>query len=412
MTTTQTPPVDYSKPPIDETTPLGWARINLFSTWYYSLLTVVLGIGLVGLIVALVGRFFESDLTILRTNLTNLMVGTYPRDELWRVATALIGFSVFGGLAAGYNSRRTQVAAEDAGLAFTRSSPRDMWVRFWPIVAVVAAILGLTTTITPTLLVLAAAAGVLGGYYAGRVLPVSPGLWVWLGIAVVGIATYLVLAAVRWDSWGGLLVNIFLTIAGIALAFPFGLLLALGRRSTLPAFRLVSVTYIEFIRGVPLISLLLMGIFAIGFFLPEGISLGQLTRVLIAIVLFEAAYIAEVVRGGLQAVPKGQTEAGQALGLSPWANTRKIILPQALRATIPAMVGQFISLFKDTTLALIVGISELLNVAQAATSQPEFFGQGLHLVTLPFAGLIFWTGSYMMSREARRLEKKLGVGER
>ena len=133
---------------------------------------------------------------------------------------------------------------------------------------------------------------------------------------------------------------------------------------------------------------------------------------LIAIVLFEAAYIAEVVRGGLQAVPKGQTEAGQALGLSPWANTRKIILPQALRATIPAMVGQFISLYKDTTLALIVGVSELLNLAQAATSQPEFFGQGLHLVTLPFAGLLFWTGSYMMSREARRLEKKLGVGER
>ena len=410
--TTKPIEIDYSKPPIDETTPVGWARINLFSTWYYTLLTLVLGASLVAVVVGILVRFVEADLTILRTNLTLMMVGRYPRDELWRVATSLIGFSLVGGLAAGYSSRRSRFAAEEAGLPFNPSTPRELWTRFWPAVAVVAMVLALTGTITPTLLVLAAFAALLVGYFVGRSLPVGPGLWVWLGIAVVAIGTYLVLAAVPWDSWGGWLVNIFLTVAGIALAFPFGLLLALGRRSSFPAFRVVSVGYIEFIRGVPLISLLLMGIFAIGFFLPEGISLGQLLRVLIAIVLFEAAYIAEVVRGGLQAVPKGQTEAGQALGLSPWANTRKIILPQALRATIPAMVGQFISLYKDTTLALIVGVSELLNLAQAATSQPEFFGQGLHLVTLPFAGLLFWTGSYMMSREARRLEKKLGVGER
>jgi general L-amino acid transport system permease protein len=141
-------------------------------------------------------------------------------------------------------------------------------------------------------------------------------------------------------------------------------------------------------------------------------SPGNLTRVLIAIVMFEAAYIAEVVRGGLQSVPKGQVEAGQALGLSPWTNTTRIVLPQALRATIPAMVGQFISLYKDTSLVLIVGISDVLGYSRSINAQPEFFGQGLHVVTLPFAGLLFWAGSYMMSREARRLEKKLGVGER
>lgn len=170
--------------------------------------------------------------------------------------------------------------------------------------------------------------------------------------------------------------------------------------------------YIEFIRGVPLITLLLMGVFAIGFFLPSGFRPGNVTRVLIAITLFESAYIAEVVRGGLQAVPRGQVEAAQALGLSPWKVMRLIVLPQALRATIPAMVGQFISLFKDTTLVGVVGLPEVLSVGQDVNTQPQFLAQGLERLTLPFAGLIFWVGSYTMSREARRLERKLGVGER
>lgn len=390
-----------------------WARTNLFSTWYYGLLSVFLGVAIVAVVGAIVLRFGQSDFTILRTNLTLLMVGTYPRGELWRVATALIGMGFVSGVAAGYNSKRSRVAAEEAGLPFHAASPTEVVRRVWPALVVVVAVLALTTTITPTLLVLASVLAVAVGRFVGKILPVHPALWVWLGMAIVFVGVYLVLAAVPWDNWGGFLVNIFLTVAGIALAFPFGLVLALGRRSSLPAFKVASITYIEFIRGVPLISLLLLGIFAIGFFLPANVSsLGRVTRVLIGIVLFESAYVAEVVRGGLQAVPKGQVEAGQALGLSPWANTRRIVLPQALRATIPAMVGQFISLYKDTTLALIVGVSELLNVAQVINSQPEFFGQGLHLVTLPFAGLLFWTGCYMMSREARRLEKRLGIGER
>jgi general L-amino acid transport system permease protein len=136
------------------------------------------------------------------------------------------------------------------------------------------------------------------------------------------------------------------------------------------------------------------------------------TRVLVAITLFEGAYIAEVVRGGLQAVPKGQVEASQALGLSPWKTMRLIVLPQALRATIPAMVGQFISLYKDTTLVSTVGLPDVLSTTQGVNSQPEFLAQGLERLTLPFAALIFWVGSYTMSREARRLEKRLGVGER
>jgi len=185
-----------------------------------------------------------------------------------------------------------------------------------------------------------------------------------------------------------------------------------GRRSSLPTVRWLSVTYIELIRGVPLITLLLLGIFAIGFFLPAGLRPGPVARVLTAIVLFESAYVAEVVRGGLQAVPRGQTEASQALGMPRWKTTRRIVLPQALRATIPAMVGQFISLYKDTTLVSLVALFDVLTVSGAATTQPDFLAQGLEVITLPFVALLFWVGSYSMSREARRLEKRLGIGQR
>jgi general L-amino acid transport system permease protein len=276
------------------------------------------------------------------------------------------------------------------------------------------AVLLLTQTLTPWLIAGASLVSGVGGYSIGRVLPSAVRRFGLVLVVVLLVAIYAVLSGggIGWDQWGGLQLNVFLTVAGIALAFPLGLLLALGRRSTLPALRVASVAYIEFIRGVPLITLLLMGIFVIGFFLPSGLRPGNVTRVLIAITLFESAYIAEVVRGGLQSVAKGQVEAAQAVGLSPWKNMRLIVLPQALRNTIPAMVGQFISLFKDTTLVIIVGMIDILGASQAANAQAPFLAQGLHLVTLPFVGFAFWVGSYTMSREARRLERKLGVGER
>ena len=190
------------------------------------------------------------------------------------------------------------------------------------------------------------------------------------------------------------------------------MLVALGRRSSLPALRTISVGYIEAIRGVPLVALLFMGQYVIPLFFPNTVEPpSPLARALIAIVLFEAAYVAETVRGGLQSVPRGQREAAQAIGLSPWKVTRLIVLPQALRAVIPAMVGQFISLFKDTSLLQIIGFVELLEVAENASSQPEFLGQGLHTVTFAFVALIYWAGSYTMSRESRRIEGRLGLGE-
>jgi general L-amino acid transport system permease protein len=218
---------------------------------------------------------------------------------------------------------------------------------------------------------------------------------------------------IGWDDWGGLHLTLFVTIAGIALSFPFGVLVALGRRSSLPALRVITIGYIELIRGVPLVVLLFLGHYVIPLFFPNTVDPpAPLSRALIVITLFEAAYVAETLRGGLQAVPRGQREAAMALGLSPWKVTRLIVLPQALRAVIPAMVGQFISLFKDTSLLQIIGFVELLKTAEITVTQPAFFGQRLHTVTFAFAALIYWAGSYTMSRESRRLEARLGLGER
>ncbi|MPZ54030.1 MAG: ABC transporter permease subunit [Acidimicrobiia bacterium] len=389
-----------------------WARANLFSTWYNALLTVVfIALGILA-ILAVIGWFRDADFTIVRVNLALFMVGRYPRAELWRVALAMLALGGGLGIAAGIIGAGARQKAEAAGLAVRSTSVRAILRRIWPLLLVVVVLLAITTTITPTLITLGAAALFMLGYIAGRFLPLSLKTWRWLAVMLVIGDGYIYLSAVRWDQWGGLLTNVFVTILGIALAFPFGLLLALARRSSFPAFRLLSVSYIELIRGVPLITLLLLGIYVIGFFLPEGLRPGDLTRVLIAIVAFECAYIAEVVRGGLQSVPSGQTEGAQAVGLSPLRVTQKVVLPQSLRNSIPAMVGQFISLFKDTSLLTIVGIPELLSASGLANTQPDFLGQELYRVTLPFVGLLFWAGSYMMSRESRRLERRLGVGER
>ncbi|HZL07060.1 MAG TPA: amino acid ABC transporter permease, partial [Coriobacteriia bacterium] len=236
-------------------------------------------------------------------------------------------------------------------------------------------------------------------------------------LALAGVlGAYVVLTAfggVGWALWGGLLLTLFLALGGIVISFPFGVLLALGRRSSFPAIRVVCVAYIELIRGVPLITLIFMAFLMVGFFLPPRFPTPDLTtRVLIALILFTAAYVAEVVRGGLQSVPRGQIEAAQAIGLSPLKQTYKIVLPQALRNVIPALVGQFISLFKDTSLVAFVGTLDLLNVAQVVTSQGAFLAQGLAAETLSFVSLIYWACCYSMSRASQRLEKRLGVGER
>jgi len=237
------------------------------------------------------------------------------------------------------------------------------------------------------------------------------GVFAALGVAMWLVGGWIDLEGIDWADWSGLQLNIVVAGASIVLAFPLGLLLALARRSSLPVLRYLATAYIELIRGVPLISLLLMGQFFIGFFLNTTDPLSSITRATTAITMFSAAYIAEIVRGGLQSVGDGQTEAGQALGLSPAQITRLLVLPQALRNVIPAMVGQFISLFKDTSLLAIIGVINFLSVREIVHAQEAFRGVGI-AETLVYVAFGFWAISFAMSRESQRLERRLGVGTR
>jgi len=391
-----------------------WVRENLFSTWYNTLLSLVMG-GLLLLAGVSLLRwvFFTADWTIVQANLTLFMVGRYPRTELWRIWVAGGLIAVLIGLSAGAAGASAAARAREAGLPHRYSTPREWLRRFWPLLLLVVVVLQFAETLTPIFMTVAVVGLGILTYYLGRGLPGPVRRWTWGADVLLLVLVWMVLSAgAPPEDWGGLQLNLFLTAGGIALAFPIGLLFALARRSSLPVLRTVAVTYIELVRGVPLITLLLFGAFALGFLLPPGSRPDQVTRALIAITLFEGAYIAEVVRGGLQSVPKGQIEAALAVGLSNIKTTRLIVLPQALRAVIPAMVGQFISLYKDTSLVVIVGLLDILRVSSLANSQPEFLAQGLHAVTLAFVGVVFWVGAYAMSRESRRVERRLGVGER
>jgi general L-amino acid transport system permease protein len=218
------------------------------------------------------------------------------------------------------------------------------------------------------------------------------------------------LTAVGTSSWGGLLLTIILATVGIVLSFPLGVLLALGRRSRLPAVRILSTGYIEIIRGVPLVTILFMADLLLPLFLPGEWRLDRVARAIGGITLFSAAYVAENVRGGLQAIPAGQVEAAQALGLTGMQTNISIVLPQALRAVIPANVGLFISLLKDTTLVVIVSLLELLGIGRAVVAQPEWLGTDFEVYV--FVAAVFFVLCYALSQASYRLERELGVGER
>ena len=213
------------------------------------------------------------------------------------------------------------------------------------------------------------------------------------------------LTTVGTNKWGGLLVTLFLGVTGIALAFPLSIALALGRRSNMPIISLICVIFIEFIRGVPLITLLFTANVMLPLFLPEGVSPDNLLRALVAVTLFQSAYMAEAIRGGLQAIPKGQIEAAQSMGLTYWQSTRKIVLPQALRISIPPIVNTSIGLFKDTSLVLIIGLFDLLGIGRAALADMSW--TKLYYEVYVFVAIVFFIFCFAMSRYSLYLEKKL-----
>ena len=221
---------------------------------------------------------------------------------------------------------------------------------------------------------------------------------------------FFALEEVPTSRWGGLMLTLVIAAVGIAGALPLGILLALGRRSDLPAIRVLCVTFIEFWRGVPLITVLFMSSVMLPLFLPEGLSFDKLVRALIGVILFQSAYIAEVVRGGLQAIPKGQYEAAAAMGLGYWRMMGLVILPQALKLVIPGIVNTFIALFKDTSLVIIIGLFDLLNSIKQATADPAWIGMATEGYV--FAALLFWMFCFGMSRYSMRLERRLDTGHK
>jgi general L-amino acid transport system permease protein len=238
--------------------------------------------------------------------------------------------------------------------------------------------------------------------------------------ALAGLISVVLLSGVKGSSvlphvptslWGGLMVTLLLAIGGIVLSFPIGVLLALGRRSDLPVVKIFSTIFIEVVRGVPLISIIFLSAIMLPLFLPIEVTVDRLVRALVAMTLFSAAYLAENVRGGLAAIPPGQEEAAKALGLNNFQTTYLIILPQALRTVIPPMVGQFISLFKDTTLATGIGVLEFLSVGRSILQgNPKFIG--LQAEVYVFIAAVFWIFCFLMSYASQRLEVALGVGKR
>jgi general L-amino acid transport system permease protein len=207
-----------------------------------------------------------------------------------------------------------------------------------------------------------------------------------------------------------LLVTLVVASAGIAWAFPIGIVLALGRRSQMPVVRLVSVGFIELVRGVPLITVLFMASVMLPLFLPEGVAIDKMLRALIMVALFSAAYLAEVIRGGLQAIPRGQFEAADSLGLTYAQKMALVVLPQALKLVIPGIVNTFIGLFKDTSLVLIIGIFDLLGIVQLGLADPRWLSPSTPMTGYVFAGLVFWMFCFGISRYSQMLERRLTEG--
>jgi len=389
-------------PPTERYTVLGWLYHNLFKGWFNTLLTL-LSLGLIVVVLRPLTHWVLNTARwgVIPANFNLIMRGQYPADQAWRLWLVLFLLAVVVGFVWGVWSKQVQIAL----VAIAAVPLLLMLVPFFD------------GGIRINLLLMDVLGA--GGYLIGRRVPPRHSR---VGIFALLAYAFVMLIILRgftgeggaWPSvpttlWGGLLLSLLLAVFGIVFSFPLGVLLALGRQSKLPGIRILSVLYIEFIRGVPLISLLFMAQVMLQLFLPAGApTIDRVLRALAAITLFSAAYTAENVRGGLQSIPNGQYEAANALGLNAFQTMTYIVLPQALRAVIPVLVGQFIGLFKDTSLVALVGLFDLLGIARVVTANPNWLGTQQEVYV--FIAIIYWVFSYMMSYASRRVEAQLGVG--
>lgn len=351
-------------PPTSTSGVIGWLRINLFSTPFYSVLTLVIGYLLwTTLIPAFQWVFIDSDWVgdsrdactsggacwvFISVRMDQFIYGFYPETEYWRV-----------------NILFAMLALQVGALVY-EGTPHKGKIAFFSLTAfpIIAFFL----------------------LYGGS-----------FGLEVV-----------ETHKWGGLSLTLVLALVGIVASLPIGIFLALGRRSEMTAVRSFCTVFIELWRGVPLITILFMASVMLPLFVPEEIDFDKLMRALIGITLFQSAYMAEVIRGGLQAIPKGQYEAADALGLSYWKKMALIVLPQALKIMIPGIVNTFIALFKDTSLVLIIGLFDLLAIVQSALSDPKWLGYSIE--GYAFVAFVFWIFCFSMSRYSQYLERKLHTG--
>jgi general L-amino acid transport system permease protein len=365
-----TPTAARDRPSIAAVGPIAWVRTNLLASWWSTAVTLVLGYIIVRVVFSVVewgvvnaiwtvpyspagiadttvcqnAQGVGACWAVLADKYRLILFGRYPYDQQWRPAIVVL---LFIGLFAVSGMRR-----------FWRKELVLIWV-------------GTLTLV---------------------------GILMWGGI--------LGLSEVSEDYWGGLPITLILATFGLAFAFPLAVLVALGRRSTkLPAVKMLCVFYVELIRGVPLISVLFMASVMFPLFMPAGVNIDKLLRAQIAFILFAGAYLAEVVRGGLQALPKGQAEAADALGLSYWKKTAFIILPQALRLVIPPLVNTFIGFFKDTSLVLIIGLFDLLTMGKVALSDPPW--QSFSTEVYIGLAVIYIAFCFAMSTYSRSLERGL-----
>ncbi|MEO0375116.1 MAG: amino acid ABC transporter permease [Cyanobacteria bacterium P01_A01_bin.17] len=380
-----------------------WLRRNLFSTWYNVVLTLlcmwVLVQGSIGFIHWAIAL---AQWSVISVNLRLFLVGRFPITELWRVWGALCLVVAVVSLSWGVVQQFSRQALTIIAFAWLGSgalaallqadSASLLWILMIGVTAVIGYFAGggLRSHLPPSLL--------------NRGLPL---LWFSTFLVIVWLLSGgLGLTPIPTNLWNGLLLTLLMAALSIVLSFPLGVLLALGRRSDLPIIRTLSILYIEVIRGLPLIGVLFMAQVMLPLVLPAQLELDSVVRAIAGLTLFSAAYLAENVRGGLQSVPKGQTEAAQVLGLNPMLTLGLVVLPQALRAVIPAIVGQFIGLFKDTSLLSIVGLVELTGIARSILSQPDFLGRYAEVYLV--IGLIYFGFCYLMSLASRRLEQQLG----
>jgi general L-amino acid transport system permease protein len=386
--------------------PVKWVRDNLFNNWFNSILTVILlPLVFFALLNVILWVFTEADWRAVTRFPLLYAVGQYPRDQLWRVGIGLSSIILMLGASWGKWGGLLRSISIAAGITFV----------FFALLPVQHPTLSLSMRSYLGLNVLL----VLLGNWIGK-KQVTKGLYIIIGWVIVpfvfvfllnGIEGSEFLPNVATTFWGGLLVTFLLSAGGIFLSFPIGVALALGRRSSLPVVKGFSILFIETVRGVPLITILFMFSIILAMFLPQDSRIDRLVRALMGITFFSAAYTAENVRGGLQAVPNGQIEAAKAVGMNNFQTMLFVVLPQALRAVLPAIVGQFIALFKDTTLVVIVGINDLLGIGRSIiNSDPEFVQ--LQMEVYVFIAVIYWIFCYLMSLASNRLETALGVSTR